>query len=290
MSQALQTPLVVAADEPLSDLSLDQLSEIANSAHTEIEGAALRCGSILDGAVQHAIRAGSALVEVKFRVGHGKFLAWLRENFRGSEDTAGRYMKIFKNKDKLLSNSASMRNLSVNGCLKLLSKGGADANHEETDGDEWYTPENFMDCVREFLGKIDLDPASSEDAQKIVRAKRFYTKTDDGLTKPWDGNVFVNPPYSTPLIGKFVAKAIAEQKAKRASVVVLLVNNCTDTSWFHSLLERSPVCLTDGRLEFWRPNQTTFAARQGQAVFCLGGDVKKFAKSFSKIGKTLTCV
>lgn len=35
---------------------------------------------------------------------------------------------------------------------------------------EWYTPSRYIEIARAFLGAIDLDPASSKQAQKTVKA------------------------------------------------------------------------------------------------------------------------
>lgn len=62
---------------------------------------------------------------------------------------------------------------------------------------EHYTPPGLCDLVREvFDQEIDLDPCSSAAANTLVRARRYYTEADDGLTLPWAGCVFVNPPGS----------------------------------------------------------------------------------------------
>src|SRR5205809_33616 len=44
------------------------------------------------------------------------------------------------------------------------------------------------------LGAIDLDPASHAEANRIVRARRFYSEKQNGLRRPWRGRVFINPP------------------------------------------------------------------------------------------------
>jgi hypothetical protein len=60
---------------------------------------------------------------------------------------------------------------------------------------EWYTPPEIISLARELMGSIDLDPASSEAANLIVKAKRFWTKENSPLTCRWEAeSVFLNPP------------------------------------------------------------------------------------------------
>lgn len=61
---------------------------------------------------------------------------------------------------------------------------------------EHYTPRSIIEVCREVMGSIELDPASCELANREnVRAKRFFTKEDDGLERDWDARtIFVNPP------------------------------------------------------------------------------------------------
>jgi hypothetical protein len=50
-----------------------------------------------------------------------------------------------------------------------------------TGENEWYTPQKYLDAAREVFGSvIDLDPASNDEAQKNVKAGKFYSKEDDG--------------------------------------------------------------------------------------------------------------
>lgn len=57
---------------------------------------------------------------------------------------------------------------------------------------EWYT----QPWVFEELGlSFDLDPASPVDAETFVPARTRYTRLNDGLSRPWFGRVWPNPPY-----------------------------------------------------------------------------------------------
>jgi hypothetical protein len=72
--------------------------------------------------------------------------------------------------------------------------------HHNTESNEHGTPAYIVDPVRELLGGITLDPASSATFNKVVKARRFYSLTDieglsdSGYNKPWRGRVFTNPP------------------------------------------------------------------------------------------------
>lgn len=155
------------------------------------------------------------------------------------------------------------------------------------DGDEWYTPTEFIDAARNVMGTIDLDPASCIEAQSTINAAHFFTKDDDGLSMGWFGNVWLNPPYSNPLINQFVEKLIDEYESERINSAIILTNNSSDTKWFHLLLSRYPACFIRGRVHFWRQNHDTFGARQGQTIFYLGKDILKFETHFSGLGQVV---
>lgn len=158
------------------------------------------------------------------------------------------------------------------------------SEREGYDSDSWGTPAAIIEDARTVLGAIDLDPASNEAAQKVVRAAKHYTKADNGLARPWSGRVWLNPPFSYPLVAQFTERLIAEYDAGAVTAALLLVNNTTDTRWFHALLRRFPVCFTEGRLAFSQGDGTHPQARQGQAIFYLGPDVDRFREVFGKRG------
>ncbi len=59
---------------------------------------------------------------------------------------------------------------------------------------EHYTPKAYVEAARFTLGRLALDPASCQQANEVVQADQYYTEEEDGLSKPWEGPVFLNPP------------------------------------------------------------------------------------------------
>ncbi len=61
----------------------------------------------------------------------------------------------------------------------------------------WETPRELLQILYSVFGRFDLDPCSPTDNHRAasVRARVYYTASDDGLNLPWHGKVFLNPPY-----------------------------------------------------------------------------------------------
>lgn len=98
--------------------------------------------------------------------------------------------------------------------------------------DEWATPPEIVASLEAELGHFDLDPCCRPET---ARAPRFFTKDVDGLTQPWIGRVFLNPPYSKP--APWIKKAIEEISAGRCVLVAAVLPVRTDTGWFHDLIK-----------------------------------------------------
>jgi ParB family chromosome partitioning protein len=156
-----------------------------------------------------------------------------------------------------------------------------------TGENEWYTPPEYVKAVREVMGGIDCDPASSEKANRTVKADTFFTIDDDGLSQKWSGRVFCNPPYAPPLIGQFSAAIVKKFKAGEIDEACILVNNATETVWFQSIAEcSSAVCFPKSRVRFLDPAGNPGAPLQGQAVIYLGKKSEVFCRVFGKFGTT----
>lgn len=167
----------------------------------------------------------------------------------------------------------------------IIDEARSKAHVSNNSGDnEWYTPIEYIEAARRVMGSIDLDPASCETANEIVKADIFYNEEINGLIQEWGGNVWMNPPYAQPLISQFAAKICDEYRQGNITQAIVLVNNATETAWFQAMAnEACAVCFPRGRIRFWAPNKVS-APLQGQALLYFGDNKIAFIDEFSNIG------
>jgi phage N-6-adenine-methyltransferase len=151
-----------------------------------------------------------------------------------------------------------------------------------SDSDEWYTPKKYIEAARLVLGTIDLDPASCDFANRTVKAEQIFTEQDDGLKQPWDGNVWLNPPYGEKG-PKFVDKLIREHRSGNVNEAILLVNAHTDTKWFKPLFDYL-VCFTDHRIKFDSTGEKSDSPTRGNAFVYFGKNPELFTSYFRHFG------
>ena len=150
---------------------------------------------------------------------------------------------------------------------------------------EWYTPARYVEAVREvFGGKIELDPASSKEANAIVRAENIYTVSDNGLAKPWNAaTLFLNPPYGRingkSQAGVWAHRLISEYNAGNVREAVLLVNACTSEKWFEPLFT-FPICFSNRRISFNGSNGKGCSPTKGSSFIYFGKNPGRFASAF----------
>jgi hypothetical protein len=150
---------------------------------------------------------------------------------------------------------------------------------------EWFTPPHIIDAARRVMGGIDLDPASTPEANAVVGALRFYTMADDGLRQPWAGRVWMNPPFAEALVRQFVDRLLEGVRLGNVSQACVLTNNATETRWFQELARAAQaICFPEGRLPFWHPGRPPVFLLQGQAVCYLGTRVDEFRAEFARFG------
>lgn len=109
---------------------------------------------------------------------------------------------------------------------------------------DWATPQSFFDLVDDEFG-FTLDSAAEPHNAKC---EDFYDEFRDGLSQPWPGVVWCNPPYGRA-IGKWVEKGYRE--AQNGSTVVMLIPARTDTTYWHDyVMKAAEIRLLRGRLVF----------------------------------------
>ncbi len=61
---------------------------------------------------------------------------------------------------------------------------------------DFVSPSDVLGAATAFFGgSIDLDPASSEAANTVVDARKFYTFKENGLTQTWKAkSIYLYPP------------------------------------------------------------------------------------------------
>lgn len=141
--------------------------------------------------------------------------------------------------------------------------------------DDWMTPAWILEVARKVMGGIDLDPASSHHANRYhVYAKTYYDKHIDGLSQPWRGKVWLNPPYARGIINQFVDKLILHWQAGDITQAVVITNNATETTWGQALAEHcTAFCLLRGRVKYLKPNgESANSPLQGQVLWYFGGN------------------
>lgn len=146
------------------------------------------------------------------------------------------------------------------------------------DADNWRTPKDFLDRVKEVLVEIDLDPCADPDHS--VPAQFHFAEPYDGLIRPWYGCVYMNPPYSQML--DWALKLTHEIERGHVQEAIALVPARPGSRWWRTLSQNSLLCLINGRLTFV---DAPAAAPFPSAVFYFGANPEHFAYWFRSIGE-----
>jgi hypothetical protein len=124
--------------------------------------------------------------------------------------------------------------------------------HHSSESVEHYTPAELLALVIEVFGEIDLDPCSNSTTTPNVPARQYFTVAEDGLSQPWYGRVFMNPPYGDA-IAHWTEKFRSEWTRSDVREAIALVPARTDTAWWRELTAECDdvvVCFWNGRFTF----------------------------------------
>ena len=248
------------------------------------------------------IACGECLIKIKTELTHGEYIPYIKSNLPFSNSQASRYVRFAKQGPALLEVISNQDgSLSQNEALKLLPAASSDDmgyvgsitsnDKSKRDSDNWHTPDDVVQAARNVMGSINLDPFSSAEANTRIKADKFYTKEDDALTLDWEGDtVFINPPYGRGVMPKAADKIIEQYQAGSFKQGILLMNNTTDTTYFHKLRRiANAVCFTEGRIAFVSPAEDGVMKQvsgntRGQVLFYFGNNVQGFMDAYHDLG------
>ena len=121
--------------------------------------------------------------------------------------------------------------------------------------DEWYTP----DRIPRALGDFDLDPCAGPKSH----ARQNVRRPKCGLTMPWAGRVWLNPPYSN--VHEWIDKFAAHGNG------IALVNARPETQWFQRLAANADGILwLRGRVQFEKPDGSEGHTTVGSVLLAYG--------------------
>ena len=117
----------------------------------------------------------------------------------------------------------------------------------DSDKDSWYTPTWLFD---QLALRFDLDVcAPRETTQRTAPAAKYLTEDDDGLTSPWHGLIWCNPPYSQP-------EAWADRMVSHGNGV-LLIHMPNNAKWAVRAQHGATAARLIQSVHFVRPNGAT---------------------------------
>lgn len=111
--------------------------------------------------------------------------------------------------------------------------------------DDWQTPASILSA----LGDFDLDPCANIDNPTRCAA-RGLTEKQNGLSRPWKGRVWLNPPYG----GEAPAKIWLSKLAQHGNGIALVPPR-VGARWFHDVVlsTADAILLLKGRVAFIDP-------------------------------------
>lgn len=163
--------------------------------------------------------------------------------------------------------------------------------------DTWQTPDNIIARVRTVLGTIDLDPASSESANRRIGASAIITREQDALNTEWPaGSVYLNPPggkkANGSMTGLFWARLMNFRDAGQLTHAIFMAFSVEALAISQGYGSRSigtfPLCVPRRRISFVRPDgEVGDAPSHSNCIVYVPGSLDRtelFAQMFSDLG------
>jgi hypothetical protein len=305
--QAAESGSSLAADPD----NIDQANALSQANLAEHVAEIRRLGRRV---IADVVEIGKRLTECKKIVGHGGWGPWLLREFGWTDDSALNFMRVYdlsksrkfrdlnlpvsaiyllarpstpdEVRDDIIERAKAGEVVSVEAVREMVVRHQpakkAPSEHSlavltSSKSVEWYTPAGVVEQVTAVLGGIDLDPCWHPESP--VKATTTYVEQQDGLSREWNGRVYLNPPYGRDIDG-WIEKLVGEHEAGRVTEAIALVPARVETEWFRRL-DAYPRCFLYGRVTF--ANAENPAAFPNAVVY-LGNDVAKFSTVFEPAG------
>jgi hypothetical protein len=146
---------------------------------------------------------------------------------------------------------------------------------------DWLTPKYIFDRLKLTF---DLDPAhpGRHNPHCIVPTRRVFTIEDDGLRQPWQGTIWLNPPFGgrrgqVPWLKRFFEHGDG----------IALVAARTSADWFHEVVvpNAETLLFPNGKTKFLRACDGSVGKEPGTGIVLLGiGEVANNALRNSGLG------
>ena len=113
--------------------------------------------------------------------------------------------------------------------------------------DEWYTPAYIFDALGD---EFDLDVASPRIGAPHVPSANWFSVENDGLSQPWHGFVWMNPPFGgrnglVPWLDRFFA---------HGNGIALTPDRTSAPWWQHANRRADATLFIAGKVKFERPD------------------------------------
>lgn len=146
--------------------------------------------------------------------------------------------------------------------------------------DEWLTPPEIL----QSLGTFDLDPCSPI-ARPWPTAANHYTIMDDGLSRPWHGRVWLNPPY-----GKDTSRWLARLADHGNGVALIFARTETEMFFEQVWSKAQAILFLRGRLHFHHVDGRRAEANSGapSVLIAYGQDNVRALQASGLAGKLVT--
>jgi hypothetical protein len=162
---------------------------------------------------------------------------------------------------------------------------------------DWGTPPHVLRLVREVLGPIELDPASSPEFNRTVQASRILTPAENALAVPWGWarSIYLNPPGGVesgkPLAAAFWGRLLEHRRSPGFGHAIFLgfsLSILATTQSAELPVMAFPFCVLRRRLSFLREEGTPAGApTHNNLLVYVPGEIdgrRKFVETFRRLG------